>query len=279
VSGASLGSTALDFTPRALRGGAHRFEVGSAGSATLVFQTVLPALLRASEPADLEIEGGTHNSAAPPFPFLAEVFAPILRSIGARIDLELVRPGFYPAGGGLFRARVEPSHALRPLVLEERGAITARRVRALVCRVPEHVAAREIDTLLDELSWRGIADAAPEVVASAGPGNVLLVTIATEHVTEVMTGFGERGVRAEEVARRTAAEVRGWLDAEVPVGEHLADQLILPMALGGGGTFRTVTPSLHLRTQIETVRRFLGREIRLGEEDRGRWRVEVATSP
>jgi len=262
------------FTPRGLRGGEHRFEVGSAGSATLVLQTVLPALLAAPEPAMIEIEGGTHNSASPPYPFLAEVFAPLLARIGAELDLELVRPGFYPAGGGVLRARTRPS-TLGPLVLEERGAIRERRVRALLSRAPEHVARREIEALVAALGWEDV-DARPEHVQAPGPGNVLVVTIVADHVTEVMTGFGERGVRAEEVAARTAAEVRTWLDAGVPVGEHLADQLILPMALGGGGSFRTVAPSLHLRTQIETVRLFTGREIRLEDAGGGAFRVEVA---
>src|SRR5688572_7099138 len=100
TAGASLGSTALTFTPKSVRGGEFRFAVGTAGSATLVFQTILPALLLAGTPSRVEIEGGTHNMAAPPFDFLKRTFLPVLRRMGANISLELKRYGFYPAGGG-----------------------------------------------------------------------------------------------------------------------------------------------------------------------------------
>ena len=113
-------------------------------------------------------------------------------------------------------------------------------------------------------------------MTSAGPGNVLLAVVEAEHVTEVFSGFGERGVRAEEVAARVAREVRAWLDAGVPVGVHLADQLVLPMALGAGGSCRTVSPTAHLRTHVELLRRFLGRAIDVREEDGGAFRVDVA---
>jgi RNA 3'-terminal phosphate cyclase (ATP) len=278
VEGGTLGSQTVTFTPRAIRGGTHRFAVGSAGSATLVLQTILPALLRATEPSDIEIEGGTHNSSSPPFPFLADAFAPLLGRMGARVDLELVAFGFYPAGSGKLRATIAPCTQLARLELLERGAIAQRRVRVLLSRVPEHVATRELATLRAELGWPDDAgvDARTESVQSAGPGNVLVVTVASENVTEVFTGFGERGTRAEDVARRVSREVKDYLGAGVPVGEHLADQLVLPMALGDGGMFRTVVPSKHLLTQIDVVRTFTGRETRITDEGGGVHRVAVA---
>lgn len=275
VSGADLGSKTLSFAPSGIHPGDHHFDVGSAGSATLVFQTVLPALLRAGAPSHLSFVGGTHNEAAPPFPFLAQAFAPLLARMGARVDLELDAVGFYPAGGGRFRAVIHPCAAFAPLVLLERGAIVERQARSLLCRVPAHVAEREIATVVRELGWTD-ADARGEEVESAGPGNALVVTLRCEHVTEVFTGFGARGVRAEDVARRVVREVRAWLDAGVPVFAHLADQLVLPMALAEGrSSFRTVAPSMHLTTQIETVRLFLERDIRVVAEGKGAFRVDV----
>lgn len=276
VEGAELGSKTLSFTPSGIHAGSHHFDVGSAGSATLVFQTVLPALLRAGAPSHLTVVGGTHNVAAPPFDFLAQAFVPLLARMGARIDLDLETVGFYPAGGGRFRAVVHPCATIAPLVLLERGAILERRVRALLGRVPEHVAEREIATLVRELAWPS-ADARAEQVQSPGPGNALVVTVRCEHVTEVFTGFGARGVRAEDVARGVVREIRAWLDAGVPVFEHLADQLVLPMALAeGASSFRTVAPSRHLTTQIETVRVFLDREIRVTDEGKGVYLVLVS---
>lgn len=275
VEGDALGSKALAFTPRGLEPGNHRFDIGSAGSVTLVLQTILPALLHADTPSTITLEGGTHNPSSPPFPFLRDAFAPLLARMGARLDLELDTAGFYPAGGGKMRATVHPRRDLEPLVLLERGSILRRIVRVIAHRVPEHVARREIDTLASQ-GWDD-ADTEIEEVQSPGAGNVLVATARCEHVTEVFTGFGERGTRAEDVARGVAKEAQAWLDAGVPVFEHLADQLVLPMALSSGAsTFRTVAPSKHLTTQLETVRMFLDREFTVTDEGRGVHRVATA---
>lgn len=275
VEGASIGSTELAFRPRAVRGGAHTFAIGGAGSTTLVLQTVaLPLLVAAREPSALRLEGGTHNPMAPPFEFLADAWAPLLARMGARVDVALERPGFYPVGGGAFTARIEPCARLGRLELLERGAILATSARSLVSSVPGSVAVRELDTLAGALGWDR-ASCKPHVVRAAGPGNALVATVQAEHVTEVFVGFGERGVRAEVVASGVASEAKRWLDAGVPVGEHLADQLLLPMALGEGGAFRTLAPSSHTRTQVELLRAFLGVEVALREEASGAWLVEV----
>ena len=108
VSGADLGSRALSFEPGQVRGGDLRLAVGTAGSATLVLATVLPALLFAREPSRLTLEGGTHNPMAPPFDFLSRTFLPILRRMGASVDVRLEMYGFYPAGGGRFTVAIEP---------------------------------------------------------------------------------------------------------------------------------------------------------------------------
>src|SRR5271166_6297783 len=100
VQGASLGSTELTFSPGAIRAGEYRFSVGTAGSGTLVFQTVLPALMLTAEPSRIVIEGGTHNTAAPPFDFLARTFVPLLERMGPKVVLEFESYGFYPEGGG-----------------------------------------------------------------------------------------------------------------------------------------------------------------------------------
>jgi RNA 3'-terminal phosphate cyclase (ATP) len=117
VEGATLSSAALTFIPGTIRGGEYHFAVGTAGSGTLVFQTILPALLRAESPSRIVIEGGTHNSAAPPFDFLDRTFLPLIRRMGANVKLSLERYGFYPAGGGRFVAEIEPCRKLVPLEL------------------------------------------------------------------------------------------------------------------------------------------------------------------
>jgi RNA 3'-terminal phosphate cyclase (ATP) len=267
VTGDVLGSSALCFEPGETKHGDYRFAVGTAGSATLVFQTVLPPLLVAAGRSRLIFEGGTHNPMAPPFDFIAHTFLPVLHRMGASITAELERIGFYPAGGGRFVVDVVGGTALERLVLLERGEIESVSIRAVVSKIPEHVAMREAKVLADQLADLPIRiDTA--AIESAGPGNVVTATVRAAHVTETFTGFGEVGVRAETVAHRIAAEVRKYVAAAgVPVGEHLADQLLIPFVLAGGGAFRTVPLSLHTRTNVDVIELFRPGCIELNDND------------
>ncbi|MGC4118346.1 MAG: RNA 3'-terminal phosphate cyclase [Myxococcales bacterium] len=145
VEGAAVRSGALTFTPGTVKPGSYTFSIGTAGSATLVLQTVLPALLRASGPSTLVLEGGTHNPLAPPFDFLARCFLPLVSSMGPRVTATLQQPGFYPAGGGRFTVEIAPAAKLAPLELVERGPIQRRLARALVAHLPPTIAHRELE--------------------------------------------------------------------------------------------------------------------------------------
>jgi RNA 3'-terminal phosphate cyclase (ATP) len=277
ISGDALGSIELVFRPGAVRGGAHAFATGGAGSTTLVFQTVLyPLLLAADAPSTLRFEGGTHNPMAPPFDFLEGAFLPQLARMGGHVPVALERCGFFPAGGGAWSATITPLRSLSHLELLERGAIRATTARALVARVPTSVAVRELDALATALAWDR-ASCRPAVIENAhGPGNVLVATVESEHVTEVFTGFGDRGVRAEIVASGVVEETRRYLASEVPVFEHLADQLLLPMALGEGGVFRTVRLTDHSTTHLVLLEMFLATKAKVVEEASDVFRVEVS---
>jgi RNA 3'-terminal phosphate cyclase (ATP) len=275
VSGAEMGSHEIAFRPQGPpEPGVYAWSVGSAGSATLVLQTVLPALAIASGPSELTLTGGTHNPMAPPFEFLDRTFLPLLARMGPRVSARLLTPGFYPAGGGRLQATITPA-PLAPMDLLWRGAIQSRRVVAAVANLPVGIARREIDAARKHLGWEGTRFDVEVLQGATGPGNVLLIVVEAEQVTEVFTGFGEKGVRAELVAARAATEARAWVDADVPVGRHLADQLLLPMALAGGGAFRTVVPSLHTRTQIDLLGRLLGARVALTDEGSGAFRIDV----
>ncbi len=257
VEGAELGSVELKFTPGKIRPGEYRFAVGTAGSVTLVLQTVLPALMTASAASDLTLEGGTHNPAAPPADFLEKAFLPILARMGPQCTLTLDRHGFYPAGGGRLRVRVQPVPRLQPLSLLERGETLSRRARVLVTGIPEHVGRREWKVLQRELQWPDEACSVEQVPDSSGPGNVVLVELAFARVTEVVTTFGERGLSAEKVADSAVGAVRRYLASGVPVGEHLADQLLVPMALAGGGEYKTMPLTRHSMTNMDIIRMFV----------------------
>jgi len=275
VKGAELGSGELFFEPGEVRGGEYRFSVGTAGSATLVLQTVLVPLAVAGRPSELTLEGGTHNPAAPPFDFLARTFMPAFARMGPLVSLRLERHGFYPAGGGRFVARIEPCPALRPFVLETRGEPVAISARAIVSNLDERIAVRELAVVRGRLGLPREACRAHTLDDPAGPGNVLMIDMAAGEHVEVVTGFGEKGVSAEQVANTACDEAQGYLDARVPVCQHLADQLLLPLALAGGGSFRTLAPSGHTRTNAEVVERFLPVQVVMDTEAAGTCRISV----
>jgi RNA 3'-terminal phosphate cyclase (ATP) len=264
VTGAELGSRELTFRPRALAPGNYFFSVGTAGSATLVLQTVLPALMVASGPSSLRLEGGTHNPLAPPFDFLQKAYLPLVRRMGPKVEAVLERHGFFPAGGGKFKVDVEPA-PLKPLTLLERGRVLRRQATALIAMIPFDVAKRELATVEQALKWKPTELRTEELKRTQGPGNVLTLEVESEHVTEVFTAFGERGVRAEEVAGTVSEKVKRYLDAEVPVGEHLCDQLLLLLALAKGGTFRTLPLDGHAVTQLDTFAHFLDVKVKVRE--------------
>lgn len=274
VQGAELGSQQLVFRPGAVRGGEYAFRIGTAGSTTLVLQTILPALMTAEGSSTVALEGGTHNPLAPPYEFLARAYLPLLARLGPRVAATLHRPGFFPAGQGRITATIGPSAALGRLDLCERGALIGRRVRALVARLPRHVAKRECQTIAAATGWDESCFEIDEIADAPGPGNAVSIELQFEHVTEVFTGFGQRGVPAERVAQQTLDRVQHYVDAEVPVGEYLADQLLLPLGIGahlgtGGGVFRTLPLSSHSRTHIQVLERFLNVRIEVEETGRG----------
>lgn len=257
VTGAALGSTRLTFTPGAVRAGDYRFAVGTAGSATLVFQTVLPALLLAGGPSTLTLEGGTHNPAAPPFDFLERTFLPLVNRMGPAVEVKLERYGFYPAGGGRFTAAIQPAGKLAALELGERGEVSGRRAIGLIANLPAHIAEREIATALEMLAWPAEARVMKGTRESNGPGNAFMLEVESAEVTEIFTAFGEVGVSAESVAKRAVHEAKAYLESTAAAGEHLADQLLLPLALAGRGGFTAVQLNGHAETNMEVIGRFV----------------------
>lgn len=278
VVGDAIGSTEIELRPGTVRSGDYTFSTGGAGSSTLVFQTILlPLLLRTEGVTTVRFEGGTHNPMAPPFDFLEHAFLPVLAKLGARISVVLEQPGFYPAGGGAWTLTLHGGPLRGALELNERGSVLVRSAHAVIAQVAPTVALRELAALAAALDWDPAACTPRQIVRAHGPGNVLMATVRSEHVTEVITGFGERGVRAEDVAAAVATETQRYLRAGVPVGEHLADQLLLPMALGAGGSFRTVRPSLHTRTQIELIERLLPARFTVTDEAEDVTRIVCTT--
>lgn len=277
ASGAELGSNALTFVPGTVRAGSYKFEIGTAGSTTLVAQTILPAMMLNGEPSLIELEGGTHNMQCPPYDFLEQCFFPHLRAMGVGIDAQLYRRGFFPAGGGRWTLKIEPTMALKPLELMDRGDQTRLSAEAVVSQLPKSIASRELKVIGKTLDIPYEALVVAEDTSSIGPGNIAQVKAEYEHHTEIFSGFGKMGVSAENIGKNTAKAAKRFINSEAAVGPYLADQLLLPMALGGGGKFTTQRPSLHTTTSIETIKAFWDVDIVLAEGEKGVWTVEVKT--
>lgn len=269
ADGADMGSTELVFLPGKVRAGKYRFSVGTAGSTTLVLQTILPALMLGEEPSELTLEGGTHNPMAPPSDFLARTFLPLLEQCGPKVVVNLIRPGFYPAGGGQLEVRISPAKKLSPLYLDKRGEDRGRRVIAHFGALPEEIGRRAFRRVAGQFGWEPSVYEAMEYRNTLGPGFVLTVDVISEKVTEVFTGFGEKGVRAEQVAGDVIDPLRRYLASQAPVGEYLADQLLLPMAMAGAGSFVTDGLSPHATTNIEVIQQFLPVRFSIEESENG----------
>jgi RNA 3'-terminal phosphate cyclase (ATP) len=272
--GLTVGSSEIIFRPGQVVAGEYNFSVGTAGSTGLVLQTVLMPLVFADRPSRLVLEGGTHNMLAPPFDFIAKSFLPIIDRMGPTVTARLVSPGFYPRGGGRIEVDITPA-PLRAIDCLERGALVDRSALAMFAGIPPAVADREIVTARKLLDWPDEAFAVRELPESQGPGNILLLEAAFEHVTEVVSGFGKLGVSAERVAQTAVSRMAGYLASDAFAGPYLADQLLLPFALAGGGTFTTVKPSQHSYTAAAVIERFLDRQCGFTQLPSGAHRLDV----
>ena len=265
----AVGASELTFVPGAVKPGEHRFAVGTAGSTSLVLQTILPPLMLAGAPSSLVLEGGTHNIYAPPFDFLDRVFLPVLNRMGPRVSARLVRPGFYPAGGGRIEVEIEPCPALTRLDLLERGELRSVLARAIVAALPGEIAVRELAAVEKVLGWPEDSRRIEQLPEGHGPGNILILEAVFDQATELVSGFGKLGVPAQTVGEQASKRMAGYLASEAVAGPYLQDQLLLPMALAGGGRFTTVKPSQHSRTGAEVIARFLDVRIAFEEKDDG----------
>lgn len=276
VRGDELRSDSLEFAPGPIEHGDYQFAVGSAGSAMLVLQTVLWPLLVTPGRSRLELEGGTHNPSAPPFEFIDEVFLPVVRSMGVVAEARLEQAGFYPAGGGRVIVELEGGNPLTGLELVERGSIVARQASALVANLPRRIGTRELGVVRRELGWSRDECRVVELTGR-GPGNAVSLAVRCEHVSERATAFGGKGRRAEAVADEAVRALGRWLLADVPVGEHLADQLLIPTALaardGYSSRFDTLPLSDHTTTNADVIAGFLDVGFAVQEIDEVRRRV------
>ena len=275
VKGASIGSTAVEFIPAEIKAGNYQFSVGSAGSSTLVFQTVLPALLLAEKESTLVLEGGTHNPMAPSYDFIQYAFLPVLKQMGIQFSMEIERYGFYPVGAGKWVIKITPAARYTRINIEQRGELIASSAKCISASIPLHVIDREKKQLLKRLNWPNQSVVTKEV-NSLGAGNIVAIKLNYQKVTEVIESIGAVGIRSENVANRAIGLFQCYQDQGAPVGHYLADQLLLPMAITEGGSFVTSVLSEHCRTNIAVIQQLTERVIK-AEQIKGKrkWKITV----
>jgi len=257
LEGAELNSQALTLKPGRIHGGDYRFVIGSAGNTLLLAQAVLPVLLFADSPSRVVLQGGTYTMQAPVFDFFERVYLPCLHKMGLEVEGTMERAGFYPAGGGRVVLFVKPARVWRQLSLIERGELQEARVTAIGSGLDQSILTDELKIfqagLAGALPWQAFA----RNVESDGPGNVLFAELAYENLTELFSVCGRYGLSRKSVAKSAISHVKQYLGQGWVVGQFLADQLMLPLALGAGGNYLTGPPTLHAESNRQVIRKFL----------------------
>ena len=279
VAGDELGSQTVRLRPRApAQAGDYEFDVveaakgGSAGSTGLVLQTVLLPLAVSDGESHLTLHGGTHVAWAPSASYVRRVFLPTLGRAGVRAEAKVQRWGFYPLGGGTLEVQVQGRReGLVPLSLVNRGDVKRVWGIAAVTNLPSHIPQRMANRARNALAEEGL-DAQVEArrLRGEGPGAGIFLFVEYEHIVAGFTAYGRKGLPAEQVAEAACKELVHHHRTGAPVDPHLADQLVIPMALAKGES-RLYTSSVtrHLLTNAWVVRHFLDCELQVeGAEGR-----------
>ena len=256
--GVVQGSKVLDFRPGSVHSGDFYFDIGSAGSASLVIQTLLPALFLADKPSTVTVTGGTHNPLAPPFDFLCETFLPAVATAGFRGSCRLIKHGFFPAGGGRITFDIQPrqKRAHQKINLCEPGGQFQIHARIYTAKLPAHIAQRQQKLLLQSgLNIRNVEHI--EAADSDGPGNCVMIRLYGNGRTTVFTAFGMRGKPSQDVIGEVVGLAEKFLTSGAAIDRFLADQLLVYMAILKSGCYTTNELSTHLLTNMEIIKKFL----------------------
>jgi RNA 3'-terminal phosphate cyclase (ATP) len=279
IEGAGIGSQRIVFSPTARpQGGAYRFDVadvargGSAGSVTLILQTLLLPLAGARRESQLVLLGGTHVPWSPSFEYLLRIYLPVVGRMGIRASCQLEAWGFYPVGGGRIAARIEPDDgpgaprdSWRFCRLTDRGPLCRVTGTAVACNLPAHIAQRMSGRAYKLVRDAGLAERGtldieitPQKVRGGGPGAAIFLAAEYEGGVCGFTALGRKGKASETVAEEACQELVAHHATGAPCDRYLADQLLLPAALASGRTeYRTGAVTCHLVTNAEVIHAFL----------------------
>ncbi len=285
TSGLSVGSTEIRFSPSKIHGGRFEFDAGTAGSTTLILQSLMPVMAFADSSVEAVIKGGTNNPLAPPLEYLENVVLPVLGRMGASFRVRLYRRGFYPKGQGVISASSNPVRMLSPIKLTGKPRIRKITGLAYSCRLPEHITERMAKTAEKMLREHGydvevnresLQPNNPKCSPDPGTG-IILYAWTEDNLVLGVDKLGEKGVPAEKVAEEAVKSMLEEIKAEAPVDSHLGDQLVVWVALADGvSEYETTKLTTHTATAIELCKKLTGAEFEvegnLGERARIRCR-------
>lgn len=268
TEGVSVSSDAITFAPNGpARAGDYEFDVGTAGSASLVLQTVLLPLVLTDGESSLRVHGGTHVPNSPSGHFLRDAYMPLLLSMGADIEIYVDQCGWVPQGGGTLSGYARGPAELRALNLNKRGQAERVFGTAIGCNLPSHIPQRISDRATNLLGPLEVpVDLRPVRTRSVSTGAGLFLVVEYANGRAGVDILGRKGMPSEEVAERGVNALLAFHDSRAAVDEHLADQLVLPLALAHGESkLRTTRITGHLRTSIDVVQAFIDRPIQINE--------------
>jgi len=272
VAGDEPGSLELSFAPQKAHGGNFHFDIGTAGSTMLVCQTVLPALAVCGQRTHIVVTGGTHNPLAPCFEYVRDVYNVLGSAMNLRAYFELVRAGFYPAGGGEALMEVDGLSAreeVAPLRLASRGGLKYVDGVAAVSRsLPEHIVERQHRQVLGRLAQAGHRASIEQLAwDSHSPGTVVFLRAVFDRSVAGFFALGPRGKPAEQVADEAVDGLLAFIESDAVVDAHAADQLLTLAALSPEEShFHTERVTAHLTTNAEVIRRLTGRQVIIDED-------------
>jgi RNA 3'-terminal phosphate cyclase (ATP) len=259
VEGLALGAQEIVFHPGELRGGTFAFDVGTAGSVPLVLQALLPAMVASGHRFEVGLTGGTDIRAAPPLDYVDHVLFPLLRRLGARVTLQCARRGYYPRGGGLIEVCVDPC-TLTAHAFEAPGRVLVVRGVAHASRLPMHVPERMRVSAIACLADCTAADVEIRTLAhtdSLGAGGAIVTWAETEHTVIGAGRIAQRGVPAEVLGSEAGSELVADLGDGATLDMHAADQMLVYLALSGGGAFLTRAITSHAETTMWLIEQLL----------------------
>lgn len=277
VRGDAIGSTELVFDPKDPKAGEYFFDIGTAGSTSLLLQAILPPLVFQKERSRITLTGGTHVPFSPPYNYISDVFIPMLSRLGIRIQAYIMNYGFYPKGGGKISVEVFPSDGVKGLSLVDRGKIIEVSGISAVSSLPMSIADRQKNATLQVIDQSGLtAEIETLQVTSYSPGTFVFLQSRTKDCIAGFSSIGERGKKAEKVGEEAAREFLSYYHSPACLDHHLADQIVGYLAAAkGGSSFTTSRITDHLLTNLWVIERFLGIRYSIEGEKGGSGKVDI----